>query len=366
MSYLEIKNVNKVYPNGVQAVFNFNLTVEKGEFVVFVGPSGCGKSTMLRMIAGLEEITDGDIILDDKVLNNESPGDRDIAMVFQNYALYSHMTSYQNVGIGLKVRHEPSDLIHQKVMHASDILQLDEYLNRTPKRMSGGQQQRVALGRTIVRDPKLFLMDEPLSNLDALLRDSTRRELVKLYQELNGTTIYVTHDQIEAMTMASKLVVMKDGYVQQIGTPYDVYHTPANVFVGSFIGIPPMNFIKGKFDGKYFHFEGQKIIVSKNHLPSLKKYENKEVIIGIRPEYIQSVRAFGNYNQEEVVKLDVHYSELLGPKYNVKYKVNDDTFIISQIDVRAYDPSRTTDEVVFDVSHAHFFDAKTELRISEE
>ena len=241
MASLSLKNLNKIYDNNVQAVFDFNLDVEHGEFVVLVGPSGCGKSTTLRMIAGLEDITSGQLIIDGKDVTNMPPKDRDIAMVFQNYALYGHMTIYQNMAFSLVLRKENSDLIHKKVMAAAEILGLTEQLNKKPKQLSGGQRQRVAIGRAIVRNPKVFLFDEPLSNLDAKLRNSMRRELMLLHRRLNATIIYVTHDQTEALTLADKIVCMSMGYVQQIGTPLDLYDHPKNTFVASFIGLPPMN-----------------------------------------------------------------------------------------------------------------------------
>ena len=247
-SFIALKNINKVYPNGFQAVYDFNLDIKKQEFIVFVGPSGCGKSTTLRMIAGLEDITAGDLYIDQIYSNNLSPKDRDIAMVFQNYALYPHMSVYDNMAFGLTMRHMPKEQIEERVLKAADILDLSSLLDRKPRQLSGGQMQRVALGRAIVRDAKLFLMDEPLSNLDAKLRVKMRSEIIKLHQMLNTTTIYVTHDQVEAMTMATRIVVMSKGYVQQIGTPEEIYAHPANKFVASFIGTPAMNIYTGHYD----------------------------------------------------------------------------------------------------------------------
>lgn len=243
MSSLNLKGLNKIYDNNVQAVYDFNLDVNDGEFVVFVGPSGCGKSTTLRMIAGLEDITSGTLIIDGKDVTQMPPKDRDIAMVFQNYALYGHMTVYENMAFSLVLRKENSDIIHKKVMAAAEILGLTDQLNKKPKQLSGGQRQRVAIGRSIVRNPKVFLFDEPLSNLDAKLRNSMRRELKLLHQKLKATIIYVTHDQTEAVTLADKIVCMSMGYVQQIGTPIELYYHPANTFVANFIGLPPMNMI---------------------------------------------------------------------------------------------------------------------------
>ena len=245
--FISLQHINKIYPNRVQAVFDFNLDIKEREFIVFVGPSGCGKSTTLRMIAGLEEITGGDLYIDGEFANELEPKDRDTAMVFQSYALYPHMTVYDNMAFGLQMRHVPKDEIEERVKKAAEILQITEYLDRTPKALSGGQCQRVALGRAIVRNAKVFLMDEPLSNLDAKLRVQMRSEIVKLHNELGATTIYVTHDQIEAMTMASRIVVMNKGYIQQIGAPKVIYNHPANTFVASFIGSPAMNIIEGVY-----------------------------------------------------------------------------------------------------------------------
>ncbi len=247
MATLKFVNINKIYDNNVQAVFDFNLEVQDKEFIVFVGPSGCGKSTTLRMVAGLEEITSGDLYIDDKLVNNLEPKDRDIAMVFQNYALYPHMTVYENMAFSLKLKKIPRDEIARRVEEAANILGLSQYLNRKPKALSGGQRQRVALGRAIVRHPKVFLMDEPLSNLDAKLRVQMRTEIAKIHKKVGATTIYVTHDQTEAMTMATRIVVMNKGYIQQIGTPIEIYNHPANIFVATFIGSPAMNLINAKF-----------------------------------------------------------------------------------------------------------------------
>ena len=252
MATLKFININKIYDNNVQAVFDFNLDVKDKEFIVFVGPSGCGKSTTLRMVAGLEEITSGELYIGDTLVNDLEPKDRDIAMVFQNYALYPHMTVYENMAFSLRLKKVPKEEIAQRVEEAAEILGLTQYLKRKPKALSGGQRQRVALGRAIVRNPKVFLMDEPLSNLDAKLRVQMRTEIAKIHKRVGATTIYVTHDQTEAMTMASRIVVMKDGYIQQIGTPREVYNFPANMFVGGFIGSPAMNFLKGRLVGDKF------------------------------------------------------------------------------------------------------------------
>lgn len=264
LGYVSLRHVDKVYDNGVQAVFDFTLDIKKQEFIVFVGPSGCGKSTTLRMIAGLEDITNGDLYIDGEFANDKSPKDRDIAMVFQSYALYPHMTVYNNMAFGLKIRHLPKKEIDERVHNAARILQIEQFLDRKPKALSGGQRQRVALGRAIVRNAKVFLMDEPLSNLDAKLRVQMRSEIIKLHESLGATTIYVTHDQTEAMTMASRIVVMKLGYIQQIGTPIEIYNHPANLFVASFIGSPAMNLLKATYeDGTLKFSNGHSIVLSK-------------------------------------------------------------------------------------------------------
>ena len=307
MATLKFVNINKIYDNNVQAVFDFNLEVKDKEFIVFVGPSGCGKSTTLRMVAGLEEITSGDLYIDDKLVNNLEPKDRDIAMVFQNYALYPHMTVYENMAFSLKLKKVPRDEIARRVEEAANILGLSQYLNRKPKALSGGQRQRVALGRAIVRHPKVFLMDEPLSNLDAKLRVQMRTEIAKIHKKVGATTIYVTHDQTEAMTMASRIVVMKDGYVQQIGTPREVYNMPANVFVGGFIGSPAMNFFKGKLSKNSFIITDEnnqetKIVLDKEKVKMLNDFiKDKE--IKINQTFEENLNSLKNEYEEERNKL---------------------------------------------------------------
>ena len=307
MATLKFVNINKIYDNNVQAVFDFNLEVQDKEFIVFVGPSVCGKSTTLRMVAGLEEITSGDLYIDDKLVNNLEPKDRDIAMVFQNYALYPHMTVYENMAFSLKLKKIPRDEIARRVEEAANILGLSQYLNRKPKALSGGQRQRVALGRAIVRHPKVFLMDEPLSNLDAKLRVQMRTEIAKIHKKVGATTIYVTHDQTEAMTMASRIVVMKDGYVQQIGTPREVYNMPANVFVGGFIGSPAMNFFKGKLSKNSFIITDEnnqetKIVLDKEKVKMLNDFiKDKE--IKINQTFEENLNSLKNEYEEERNKL---------------------------------------------------------------
>ena len=284
MAELKLVNIKKVYDNDVVSVEDFNLEIRDKEFLVLVGPSGCGKSTTLRMIAGLEEISSGDLFIGDKRVNDVPPKDRNIAMVFQNYALYPHMDVYNNMAFGLKLRKFKKDEIKKRVDNAAKILGLETLLNRKPKALSGGQRQRVALGRAIVRDAEVFLMDEPLSNLDAKLRVQMRAEIQKLHSRLQTTTIYVTHDQTEAMTMATRLVVMKDGIIQQVGAPKEVYDEPDNVFVGGFIGSPAMNFLNGKLIGNYFVMDDVKLLVPDGRLKILKErgYDGKDVILGIR------------------------------------------------------------------------------------
>jgi multiple sugar transport system ATP-binding protein len=369
MATLTFKNIRKVYTEGDRpAVDDFNLKIKDKEFVVFVGPSGCGKSTTLRMVAGLEEITDGELYIDDILVNDMAPKNRNIAMVFQSYALYPHMSVYNNMAFGLKLRKEPKDEIDRKVRETADILGLTEYLDRKPKALSGGQRQRVALGRAIVRNAKVFLMDEPLSNLDAKLRVQMRGEIIKLHKRIKTTTIYVTHDQIEAMTMATRIVVMKDGFIQQVGAPKEIYDNPNNVFVGGFIGTPPMNFIEGKIDEEgYFVSEGIKVKVSKKHMALLKekKYLNKPVILGVRPEDIHDGAEHLEKYKDAVVKFTVDVAELLGSETSVFAKVGRYD-VTATIDARADIQIGDVLEMALNMEKVHFFDVETELRIKEE
>ena len=283
--YIELKNVNKIYPNGFHAVHNFNLEIEKGEFVVFVGPSGCGKSTTLRMIAGLENISSGEFLINGTRANEKSPRDREVAMVFQSYALYPQMTVYDNIAFGLTLQGVDEDVIEKRVMKTAEILGLTEYLDRLPRALSGGQRQRVAIGRALIRKVGIFLMDEPLSNLDAKQRVTMRGEIAQIHRETGATTIYVTHDQTEAMTLADRIVVMKDGYVQQTGTPYELYFRPANVFVAGFIGEPPMNFAKGKVENGAVAFGDQRVDLT-GARQDAAALEGKEIVFGFRPEAV--------------------------------------------------------------------------------
>ena len=292
MAKVELKGIGKIYDGGVRAVTNSNITIEDKEFCVFVGPSGCGKSTTLRMIAGLEDISEGKLYIDGIEMNDVPPKDRDIAMVFQNYALYPHMTVYDNMAFGLKLHHMPKAEIDKKVREAADILDIKDYLGRKPKALSGGQRQRVAIGRAIVRDPQVMLMDEPLSNLDAKLRNQMRAELIKLRQKINTTFIYVTHDQTEAMTLGDRIVIMKDGYIQQIGTPQQVFNHPYNLFVAGFIGAPQMNFFDAKLvknNGKYVvDLNGYVVELSEEKQQKLaaNEVQEQEIVLGVRPEHI--------------------------------------------------------------------------------
>ena len=367
MATMNLSNINKIYPNGVQAVFDFNLDIKDGEFVVLVGPSGCGKSTTLRMIAGLEEISTGTLKIDDNKVNDVAPKDRDIAMVFQNYALYAHMTVYHNMAFSLTLRKEDSDKIHERVMWAADILGLKPYLNRKPRELSGGQRQRVALGRAIVRDPKVFLLDEPLSNLDAKLRGQMRKELKELHHRLGVTMIYVTHDQIEALTLADRIVVMKDGYVQQIATPEELYAKPNNLFVANFIGTPPMNIFNAKIDNEGFILiKDVKIdITSTASYKALKDrgYFGKEIYLGVRPEHITIERPYGKLLEKGHLSKVLLY-ELLGSDALVHFQIGNKN-VISKINAREILHVGEDAYFDFDVSYLYYFDKETEVCIYE-
>ena len=359
-----LRDVNKVYPNGFHAVYDFNIEIQKGEFIVLCGPSGCGKSTTLRMIAGLEEISSGDLEINGKKVNNVAPKDRDIAMVFQNYALYAHMTVYHNMAFSLTIRKVDPVEIHARVMKAAEILGLVPYLNRKPKQLSGGQRQRVAVGRAIVRDPVVFLLDEPLSNLDAKLRGSMRKELMLLHDRLNATFVYVTHDQIEALTLATRIVVMKDGYVQQIATPKEMFDKPENLFVAGFIGTPPMNFANGTIDdnGEYFeHSSGIRLKLTPHQSEILANYCGKPVIMASRSEYIYIDDAMLSKNKESTFEFDVDYTEFLGA-YNLIYG----SFGGENLIAKVYSRNEITDKnlkACFDMERVHFFDVETTKRI---
>ena len=385
MSSLNLKNIYKVYPSGVTAVTDFNLDIEDKEFIVFVGPSGCGKSTTLRMIAGLEEISAGELYIDGVLVNNRAPKDRDIAMVFQNYALYPHMTVYDNMAFGLKLRKMPKPQIDQRVKEAARILGIEMYLSRKPKALSGGQRQRVALGRAIVREPKVFLLDEPLSNLDAKLRSQMRTEITKLHNRLATTFIYVTHDQVEAMTMGTRIVVMKDGFMQQVDTPINLYDYPINQFVAGFIGTPQMNFFTGKLTGTKtkvnLEFGLEKIALPKEKVDlivNLDKYLNtdREIIFGIRPEDIHDSEDVVK-NSKTCIEVKVDVVEALGSETllycktrsdevddgTIKSIVDDVSNLIAKVDNRSTTKAGDTVKIALDIAHCHIFDKETEITI---
>lgn len=362
MADIKFDSLYKIYDGDVQAVTDFNLDIEDKEFIVFVGPSGCGKSTTLRMVAGLEDISKGSLYIGENKVNDVAPKDRDIAMVFQNYALYPHMNVYENMAFGLKLRKFKKDDIDQRVREAARILGLTEMLDRKPKAMSGGQRQRVALGRAIVRNPKVFLMDEPLSNLDAKLRVQMRAEIIKLHHRLQTTTIYVTHDQTEAMTMASRIVVMKDGYIQQVGAPKDIYDEPENIFVGGFIGSPAMNFLNGTLKDGNFYLGEFPVRVPEGKLKLLGDYNNKELILGIRPEDIHDEPVFLDASENSKFEATIDVAELMGAESYLYSKVSDQDFI-ARVDSRTDVQSGNKLELAFDMNKCHFFDPEDEQRI---
>ncbi|MGE7904697.1 ABC transporter ATP-binding protein [Peribacillus sp. NPDC094092] len=364
MAELRLEHIYKIYDKNAAAVTDFNLHIMDKEFIVFVGPSGCGKSTTLRMVAGLEDISKGDLYIDGKRVNDVFPKDRDIAMVFQNYALYPHMSVYDNMAFGLKLRKFPKDEIERRVNDAARILGLEQYLKRKPKALSGGQRQRVALGRAIVRDAKVFLMDEPLSNLDAKLRVQMRSEIAKLHQRLQTTTIYVTHDQTEAMTMATRLVVMKDGIIQQVGAPKDVYEYPENIFVGGFIGSPAMNFFKGTLKDGAFQIGEVSIEVPEGKMKVLRNqgYVNKDIILGIRPEDFHDEPLFIDASRGTKVTIKVEVSELMGAETMLYSQISDQNFV-ARVDARAEVQPGQLLELALDMNKVHFFNPETELRI---
>ena len=369
MASLSLKDICKVYPNGFEAVKDFNLEIEDKEFIIFVGPSGCGKSTTLRMVAGLEEISSGELTIDGKIVNDVEPKDRDIAMVFQNYALYPHMTVFDNMAFGLKLRKVPKAEIKKKVEEAAKILDLDKLLDRKPKALSGGQRQRVAMGRAIVREPKVFLMDEPLSNLDAKLRVQMRAEIASLHQRLGATIIYVTHDQVEVMTLGTRIVVLKDGIIQQVDSPQKLYNEPDNLFVAGFIGSPQMNFLDA-----VCKVEGEKVTLKFGEgsviLPPAKakkliagKYDGKTVVLGIRPEDIDDSQIALETHKESIFTTKVTGYELLGSEVLLYYNINGSN-MTAKVDSRT--PARLGDSVklAMDVEKIHVFDKETELTIT--
>ncbi|MBR4700267.1 MAG: sn-glycerol-3-phosphate ABC transporter ATP-binding protein UgpC [Oscillospiraceae bacterium] len=370
MASVKLTKVKKVYDNKVVAVHDFDLDIQDKEFVVFVGPSGCGKSTTLRMVAGLEEISDGTVEIDGVVVNDLQPKDRNIAMVFQNYALYPHMTVYDNIAFSLRLQKMPEDLIYEKVTNAAEILGITPYLMRKPRALSGGQRQRVAIGRAMVRESKVFLMDEPLSNLDAKLRNEMRAEIIKLRQKLNTTFIYVTHDQTEAMTLADRIVIMKDGYIMQVGTPTECFDMPANLFVAEFIGAPKMNIMKTnliKENGKYYVTPfGSKIEVTGEKGEELKKrnVEPKEILLGVRPEHITLAKP------GEGITTRLEVNEMMGSELHLHVYTEDETRLIVRVptinltaDQRTNMVFGTPLNITFEGKVMHFFDPETEKNL---
>jgi multiple sugar transport system ATP-binding protein len=365
MASLSLQNINKTYPNGFTAVKDFNLEIEDKEFIIFVGPSGCGKSTTLRMIAGLEEITSGELRIEDRLVNDVEPKDRDIAMVFQNYALYPHMSVYDNMAFGLKLRKTPKAEIDKLVHEAAKILDIEHLLDRKPKALSGGQRQRVAMGRAIVRNPKVFLMDEPLSNLDAKLRVQMRIEISKLHQRLATTIIYVTHDQTEALTLGTRIVVMKDGVIQQVASPVELYTKPKNLFVAGFIGSPQMNFIDAKVqkegEAARLVFGENSILLQGEKAKTLleKGYDGRVVTFGIRPEDIKDEAEYISANPDSVLDATVKVYEMLGAEVFLYLSVENHEITV-RVDPHTTARTGDTIKVALDLTKLHIFDKDTE------
>ncbi len=368
MARVKLEGVRKVYENGFVAVHGADFEIRDGEFVVLVGPSGCGKSTILRMIAGLESITDGRLLIGDRVVNHVAPKDRDIAMVFQNYALYPHMSVYDNLAFGLKLRNLPKEQIRQRVHEAAAILGIEGVLDRKPRQLSGGQRQRVAVGRAIVRNPQAFLFDEPLSNLDAKLRVQTRKEISKLHRQLGATMIYVTHDQVEAMTMGDRIVVLSAGYVQQIDTPLNLYEHPANKFVAGFIGSPAMNFIEGMLvreEGLRFRAAGDdrfELALGQVRDRRLAEYEGRRVILGIRPEAIYVAGSSYLPDSVATARLVLDVVEPMGNEMFL-YARTPGHEVVARVAPQPLPAPGETVELAFDLSRLHFFDPGTEAAI---
>ncbi len=360
MAQVVLENVTKVYPGGILAVKDMYLTVADEEFVVLVGPSGCGKSTTLRMIAGLEEITSGTVSIGGRTVNDVPPKDRDIAMVFQNYALYPHMTVYKNMAFGLKLRKTPKAEIRQRVQDAATILGIEELLERKPSALSGGQRQRVAVGRAIVRAPQAFLFDEPLSNLDAKLRVETRAELKSLHRRLRTTTVYVTHDQEEAMTLGDRVVVMRDGVVHQCDSPLAVYERPVNRFVAGFVGTPPMNFLDGKLVGSdgqlYWEGASARIRVNDDKAAALGEHVGRDVVMGVRPE-VMSAKAEGRFaGTDNVLPVTVDVVEILGDKMDVHMTVAGGTTVVARVDAHEQLQEQSQNKMHLNIDKVHFFE----------
>ncbi|WP_394233898.1 ABC transporter ATP-binding protein [Niallia oryzisoli] len=367
MAEIQLQHLYKTYHKDITAVKDFTLDIQDKEFIVLVGPSGCGKSTILRLVAGLEELSQGNILMDGKLMNHVPPKDRDIAFVFQNYALYPHMNVYQNMAFGLRNRHVPKAEIDRRVKETAHLLNLEGCLARKPRALSGGQRQRVALGRAIVRDAKLFLMDEPLSNLDAKLRAQMRTEITKLHQRLQPTVLYVTHDQTEAMTMATRLVVMNNGVVQQVGAPKEVYEKPENIFVGSFIGSPAMNFFNAKLlDGKiqigqaFIQIPERKMMQLRN-----QGYMNKDIIMGIRPEDLHDADVFVEASTASIIEVEIDVIELLGAENILHSQIAGQPLIV-RLDTRSQVKQGQVFKLAVDMNKVHFFDSKTNFRIHLE
>ncbi|MFB0958342.1 sn-glycerol-3-phosphate ABC transporter ATP-binding protein UgpC [Clostridiaceae bacterium HFYG-1003] len=365
MASVELSHINKVYKGNVYAVKDFNLTIADKEFIILVGPSGCGKSTTLRMIAGLEDISEGTIKIGDRIINDIDPKDRDIAMVFQNYALYPHMTVFENMAFGLKLRKISKEVIEQKVAEAAKILDIEHLLKRKPKALSGGQRQRVALGRAIVRDPNVFLMDEPLSNLDAKLRVQMRTEISKLHQRLQTTFIYVTHDQTEAMTMGDRIVVMKDGLIQQVNAPQEIYEHPANMFVAGFIGSPQINFLKGRVvpQGDQLALQYGEVLIpltrEKSDLLKNHDLSGKEVIIGVRPEAIGCEPEFLEQHASTVFPVMAEVTEIMGAESYLYFKHGENA-ITARVNGNTRIRPGETVQIALNESKVHVFDPDTE------
>ena len=369
MASVTLKNIYKRYPGGVTAVSDFNLDIEDKEFIILVGPSGCGKSTTLRMIAGLEEITEGELYIDDRLVNDVAPKERDIAMVFQNYALYPHMSVFENMSFGLRIRKLPKAEIRRRVDEAAKILEIEHLLDRKPAALSGGQRQRVALGRAIVRSPKVFLLDEPLSNLDAKLRTAMRSELSKLHKRLETTFIYVTHDQTEAMTMGTRIVVQRDGIIQQIAPPQVLYEKPCNLFVATFIGTPQMNVAEATLHdegGKTWLEFGQTRVAlpdSKGRSPEVMEYIGKKVMFGIRPHDIHNDSASVAAHPDSVASCDIDLVEILGADANLYLKLGD-VELTAVVDAKTVSKKAERADVYIDAEKIHLFDIDTEQAIT--
>ena len=350
MSFLELKNITKVYPNGTKAINETSLNIEHGEFMVFVGPSGCGKSTLLRMVAGLEDITEGEIDLDGKTINKIDPSDRDIAMVFQNYALYPHMNVYKNLSYGLKNKGESKEIINKKVNEVAELLEIKEFLQRKPAQLSGGQRQRVAMGRAIVRNPKVFLFDEPLSNLDAKLRGQVRIEIKKLQRNMNITSVFVTHDQVEAMTLGDRLAVINNGIIEQLGTPIDIYEKPASIFVGEFIGSPQMNFVNGTIKNNIFESKGFKLNID-------SKIDSANVVLGFRAEHLH-LKADGE------ISLTIDIIEKLGSDSIIYGRDEDGLSICHKESGNTKLNIGENINISIDTNNIHLFDENTGKRLN--